>query len=58
MRGSKSKRIRSMVYGDMSLRVERQYVTAKSGAVGNHPRSPRAVYLAHKKAYTEGALRV
>ena len=53
MRGKKAKRIRKMVYGDKSQRVERVYI--KQGqTIRNDPLSLRAIYQMTKKAIMKG----
>lgn len=48
MNGRKAKRIRKVVYKDISLKIKREYIT-KDGAIINHPDSPRAIYQLMKK---------
>lgn len=49
MNGKQAKRIRRMVYGDMSLRDERQYRNTTGKTEMNV--GPRRKYLDAKKAY-------
>jgi len=57
MRGTKAKRLRNEIYGDISLKIKRQYVGGKHGlhysggpkTIINHPDSMRAKYQLAKK---------
>ncbi len=49
MNGKKAKAIRKEVYGDISLRIKRNYVVLISGEIVNHPASYRAKYQKAKK---------
>lgn len=49
MRGSKAKRIRKYVYGEMSQRAPRQYVVV-GGTIFNKPESLRMIYQALKRS--------
>ena len=49
MRGRRAKRIRKEVYGDLSLRIERQYRVFGDGSVRNVIGSPLRRYQEAKK---------
>lgn len=50
MNGKKAKKIGKEIYGDMSIKMDRQYVrNEKTGKIYNHPESPRAKYQSAKK---------
>ena len=49
MNEKKAKKLRKEIYGDMSLRIDRNYVRDGRGAIRNHPESLRAKYQAAKR---------
>lgn len=49
MSGSKAKKIRRQIYGDMSYGIPRDYVVDLRGTISNHPNSLRAKYQRAKK---------
>ena len=53
MRGTVAKRIRQAVYGDQSLKQERDMRVTGTGTVFNHPTSLRARYQLAKKMFME-----
>jgi len=50
MNGIKAKALRRAVYGDLSLRIPREYTTGRSGNVMNKVGSPRERYQRAKRA--------
>ena len=50
MSGSRSKELRKLAYGDLSVRSPRHYLADGRGVI-NDPDSPRGVYLGLKRAW-------
>ena len=48
MNDKKAKQLRKKIYGDISLKTDRQYIRM-GGGIRNHPASLRAKYQAAKK---------